>query len=408
MTEFRRPYGFTAAAVAVALSPMCMRQVAAQPDSDRALVDAYNATGLALLGRVLPVQGNAVISPYSIGTAMSMAAAGAQGETAAEMLRVLRHTLSQEQMTRAHGSLAQAVSGTARREGVALSVANALCLTQHGTMVTPAYRALLRQRYGAELFEGTDVGPINRWVTQATHGKIERVLDRLSPNSVCVLLNAVYFKGLWLSQFDPKLTRPAPFTLASGEVVSVPTMRQTGRFPLHRGRSFQAISLPYQGGGFCMVVAVPSAADGVAELERLACTGELSSLLLRELPETEPTKVRLELPRFRTAFGVDLIPPFKQMGMSHAFSLFTANFAGITGDDTPGLVWIAQIRHEAVLEVDEKGSEAAAASAVEIKTRSASRTPVFRADRPFLLFIVEKRTGAILLAGRIINPLLTG
>jgi serpin B len=288
---------------------------------------------------------------------------------------------------------------------VTLSVANALCLTTHGSLVHPSYKKLLNTKYSAEIFEAKDVIPINAWVATKTRGKIDKILKNLSANPVCVLLNAVYFKGLWASQFDKKLTRPGSFYTTVDKTLSVSMMHQTARYPMVRHDDFMAVAMPYKVESLAMVIILPDDRTGLAGVEEKLTIKTVQSIL-KDLEESNPTKVMLSLPRFKIEFGSSLIPAFEALGMKLAFSAEKADFGGITGrDNALGLIWIAQIQHKAFLEVNEEGSEAAAATAVEFQTKSVPSITRFEVDHPFLFMLVDKTTNAILFVGRVNNPL---
>ncbi len=178
-------------------------------DESLALARSYNASGFELFGELAKAPGNLVISPYSIGTAMTMAFAGARGETEADMARVLKYSQLRAAIVEANQHLNTLVTQRSPGDDATITVANALHLTKYGELVAASYKELLRTKFSAELFSGSDLPAINGWVKEKTNGKIERILSRLDPNSVCVILNAIYFKSSWAAPFDEKTTRPA-------------------------------------------------------------------------------------------------------------------------------------------------------------------------------------------------------
>jgi serpin B len=205
-------------------------------EQTESLVQAYNRSGIELFETLASQPGNLVISPYSIGTAMAMALTGARGETEAEMARVLKIELPPAEVPDADQRLNASLTERFAKEGVKLSLANALHLTKYGALVADSYKKLLADKFGAELFSGSDLAAINQWVKQKTDGKIDEILTHLDPYSVCVLLNAVYFKARWDSPFNPKQTKPGTFHLSRDESVEVPMMRQAGRYRILRRR----------------------------------------------------------------------------------------------------------------------------------------------------------------------------
>ncbi len=391
--------------LALVLSASCSaREEAGGPD-EKAVVQACNTTAIQLYGGLKKDSENLVISPFSIGTAMSMALSGARGDTEKEMMKVLNQTVPRERMDSAHSKILARLNRFEKGKDVVLSTANALCLTVDSALVHKDYRTLLSTKYNAEIFDAHNVGPINAWVAKKTHGKIDKILEKLSANSVCVLLNAIYFKGLWASQFDKKLTRPGEFFTTEGKTLSVPMMHQTAEFSVATRDGCMAVALPYKVDSLAMVVILPTERKGLPGIEKQLSAAFVQAVL-DDLGKHHPTKVALSLPRFKIEFGADLIPAFQSEGMKLAFSAEKADFGGITGRDTSlGLIWIAQIKHKAFLEVNEEGSEAAAATAVELQTKSVPRITRFLADHPFLFLLVDKATNAILFMGCVNDPL---
>lgn len=372
---------------------------------EQRVIEAYNKTALQLYRRLKDEPQNLVISPYSIGTAMAMALSGARGDTEKEMAKVLNQTVSRERMNSANTKILDKMSRFQKEKDVVLSTANALYLTPDGALVCPEYKTLLSTEYHAEIFRAQNVSPINAWVAKKTQGKIEKILEKLSANSVCVLLNAIYFKGLWASQFDKRLTCPGKFHTIKDKTVSVPMMNQTAEYPLAEHDDFMAVAMPYKLDSLTMVVILPRKRNGLAQVEHKLSLETVQSVL-RELETSRPTKVMLAMPRFKVESSASLVPALQSEGMKLAFSREKADFGGITGrDNALGLIWIAQIQHKAFLEVNEEGSEAAAATAVEFATRSAPSTIRFQVDHPFLFLLVDKTTDAILFMGCVNDPL---
>jgi serpin B len=343
-------------------------------------------------------EGNLFFSPYSISSAMGMTYAGARGETATQMKSTLHFRLEQAGLNSGFRSLNKVLYENARASGQKLSIANALVLT--GGNVSDAYRKILTTYYDAGIFKG-GLEEINGWVKTKTEGKIDRILEQLSANSVCVILNAIYFKGVWESQFDKKHTFDLPFKLPGGAEVKTPFMNRKGDLKLLDEKNFQALSLPYKGNTLSMVVLLPKTADGLAGLEDALYAEDLKGWLAK-LDKQKNQKVWVYLPKFKLETKYDLGAPFQKMGMKDAFSP-AADFSGMGWKK--GDLWIGQIKHRAFVEVNEEGTEAAAATAVEMVTKSAPvRDPVFRADHPFMFLIRDNETGTILFIGRVANP----
>jgi len=391
------------------LGALCLlafgHNAASAAEPAESLVQAYNRSGLELFEALASKPGNLVISPYSIGTAMAMALVGARGDTEAEMARVLNLELPPAEVADADQRLNASLTERFAKEGVKLSLANALHLTKYGKLVADSYKKLLADKFGAELFSGSDLATINQWVKQKTDGKIDEILTRLDPYSVCVLLNAVYFKARWDSPFDQKHTKPGTFHLSRDESVEVPMMRQSGRYRVLRAQTFDAVELPYAGEQVAMIVLLPMRLGDPGEVA-IALSDKTIEAVVRDLGRAESEYVNLSMPSFKTEFGADLIPAFSSLGMKLAFNQDRADFTGITeSTKEEDRIHISQIEHKTVIDVTEEGTEAAAATAVEFALRSAPPpTTSVTIDRSFFYLIADRATGTILFMGRLSDP----
>lgn len=361
------------------------------------IVKGNNAFAVKLYHELDKAKGNIFFSPYSVSSALSMTYAGARGNTAKEMKETLQFQLDQPELNSAFKSLNRKLAATADKAGQKLNIANALVLT--GGIVSKEFENILKDKYDAEVFGG-DLERINGWVKQKTEGKIEKILEELSADSVCVLLNAIYFKGIWESQFEKNKTHDAPFTVSAGNKVTVPLMYQKSDLKLLTERDFKAVSIQYKEKNLSMVILLPAAVDGLDALEKQLTTQSLKEWLAK-LDKERVQKVELFLPKFKLEKSYDLVPSFKNMGMEDAFGS-AADFSGMGW--RKGDLWISQVKHKAFVEVNEEGTEAAGATAVEMVTKSMPYYPVFRADHPFIFMIQDNQTGAILFMGRMVNP----
>lgn len=382
-------------------APLAWAGAASSPSglssSDEGLVRGNNAFSVQLYRELAASKGNIFFSPYSVSSALGMTYAGARGNTAKEMKATLDFQFDQARLGPAFKKLNQEMMATARRSGQKLRIANGLCLTRGG--VSKRYKAILKKDFGAKLFSG-GLKEINDWVKQKTDGKIKKVLDELNPDSVCVILNAIYFKGIWENQFSKDRTHDAPFSVSPAKKVTVPLMYQRNDFKMLSEKDFQAVSIPYKGNNLSMVVLLPRTTDGLAGLEKQLTAANLGRWLER-LDRQPPREIDLFLPKFRLETGYDLKPFFLKMGMKEAFGK-GADFSGM--GPPKGDLWISQIAHKAFVEVNEEGTEAAAATAVEMATKAMLYYPVFRADHPFLFLIRDNQKGAILFMGRMAHP----
>ena len=327
-----------------------------------------------------------------------MTYAGARGNTAREMKEVLNLNLGQVELHSAFKELTEELVSTAKKRGQKLNIANALVLT--GGDVSGEFKTILKDNYAAEIFGG-GLDTINDWVKQKTEGKIEKILVELSPNSVCVLLNAIYFKGIWENQFQKSNTHDTSFNVSASKKVKVPLMHQKSNFKIMTEKDFQAISIPYKGNDLSMIILLPQTVDGLVLMEKQLTTQNLKEWLAK-LNRQRVQTVDLFLPKFKLETNYDLVSPFKNMGMKDAFKMNVADFSGMGWPK--GKLWISQIKHKAFVEVNEEGTEAAAATAVEMALKSIPNDVVFSADHPFLFIIRDNQSGSIVFMGRMVNP----
>lgn len=379
------------------------------PAADQAqAVKDSNAFATDLYGQLRREPGNLFFSPESISTAFAMTYAGARGETATQMARVFHFTLPQDRLQPAMGALLAGMN--AKHEDYELHVADALWAQENESFL-PGYLNLVQSDYGAG-FHRVDFrtapesvrGEINRWVEQQTNDKIKNLIGPgvLSPMTRLVLTNAIYFKGDWSNPFEKAGTKDEEFHLSASRQVKSPMMHRTGKYQYYDGGNFQALELPYAGGDLAMVVLLPKEVGGLPALEQ-----KLSGATVEEwIEKLRPAeKVILTLPRFTMTRQFELSGVLANMGMPQAFGK-QADFSGMTGK--PGLTISAAI-HKAYIDVNEKGTEAAAATSTVMRAASVMRRPpeppiVFRADHPFLFLIRDVRTGSILFVGRLADP----
>ena len=439
-------HGATAALVLALALPLAPAHAAeASP-----LIKAYNPSGLDLFKIFAGQRGNIVFSPYSIGSAMAMVMSGARGETQADMLKALRHGLAANEIDPANakalaallayneasakcpdgfklnGKLCEAAApkdkdedcpSDAERKGhlcvvendeiaAKLRIANALMLVNAQASVAPAFEETIKKNYNAEIFRGANLDVVNSWVKNKTEGKIEKILEKLNPTDSHVLLNAVYFNAPWAHAFAENGTRNREFHLTANEKAEVPTMSQQSEFAVVKAEGYSAIRLPYAAGGLSMIVVRPDAVDGLDAVIKSFDGGKLDTLVT-ELGKAKKKMVAVSMPRFKTEFRAELIDPFKSLGMSKVFDPAQSDLSGLTGKTrTEAQSTIDQIVHRAVIDVTEAGTEAAAATAVVVTTRTMRPDDVerFQVDRPFMFMIADDNTGAILFEGRISDP----
>ncbi len=400
------------AALAIPLVLPAPQAAQSQPvaTTDQArLVEGNNAFAVDLYGRLRAQPGNLFFSPESISTAFAMAYAGARGQTASEMQDVFHFTLPPDRLHPAMGALLKEMN--APNPNYELRVADALWAQQDSSFL-PAYTDLMQADYGAG-FHRVDFktsaetvrNTINHWVEQQTNDKIQNLIAPgvLTPLTRLVLTNAIYFKGTWLSPFHASATQDEDFQLTATQTAKSPMMHRTGSYLYFDGGTFQELQLPYAGDNLAMVVFLPKQTAGLGALEQ-QFTAAHAVEWVRKMEPSE--KVILTLPRFKMTEQMELSQTLAAMGMPRAFTS-AADFSGMTGK--PEFSISAAI-HKAFIDVNEQGTEAAAATAIGMTT-AAMRMPqpepppvIFRADHPFLFLIRDAHSGAILFMGRVTDP----
>jgi serpin B len=356
--------------------------------------------------------GNLFFSPYSAHTALAMTTTGARGATRDEMVKALRLS-ADEKKAAAAGDLGRFYAHP--RKDYELSVANAVW-GQKGYPWRPEFLTVQKDRFGASLREADFAADpdgerkrINTWVEEQTRDRIKNLIAEreITKDHRMVLANAIYFKGEWQEKFNPKRTAPHTFTLADGKTVEVPTMRREGGFKRHVEIAtdahrfepeFQLAELPYKGGELSMVVLVPGKHDGLPALEAKLSAKALDGWLAKA---QDAKDIDLFLPKFRIETDAMLLKePLQKLGMRAAFDNGAADFTGMhTGTER---LFVNSVVQKAFVDVNEEGTEAAAATAVEFQ-RISDRLP-FAADRPFVFLIRDAKRGTILFMGRVMKP----
>lgn len=360
--------------------------------------------GLRLYDQLRSTDDNVVISPVSLMGTFGVVSAGARGDTRTAIL----NSLGLPQGETLNADLGGLLRSLEVEDGpTTLSVANAVWVQQDFTL-NPAFVQTAERDYGAQArpvdFQGSPqlaAEQVNAWVSEATRTRIPELISPSSINDATRLIvtNAVYFLGDWLHPFNASSTDEQPFHLADGSTTPIPLMYQRGSFRLLETDQFQAIDLPYEGERLSMTVILPREPGGLAALEAGLDSGLQD--WLSQLDAEQPRRVLLHLPKVETALSYELIPQLTALGMGVAFT-GAADFRGIA--DAP--LAISQVVHKTFLRIDEKGTEAAAATGIAVELTSAPVTspPTFRADHPFLFLIRDRETGAVLFLGRISRP----
>lgn len=360
---------------------------------------------------------NLFYSPYSISSALSMCYAGAKGNTATEMAKALCFKLPAEEQHKAFAELQKDLNDIGKRDLADLNVANALFgAKKNEKLLLPEYIDLLRKYYYSDLYsldfndsKGT-AKYINGWVEKRTNDRIKDLVTAEQiedSNDGLVLVNAIYFKGKWMQKFDPAKTIKDSFYTSSTKkspetAKTVQMMSIKGKFPYAELPGCKVLEMPYEDKDLAMLFVLPD------EINYM--TTSLTPKAFEEWEKSLQTKeVQAYIPRFKFEVKLEGLPDkLKQMGMIDAFDENRADFTGIRRAGAGGDLYIMDIIHKAFVEVKEEGTEAAAATAVIMATKSVAvwdePVPIFRADRPFLYMIVHKPTNTVLFLGKFNNP----
>ncbi len=355
-------------------------------------------------------EGNLFFSPYSISTALALAYAGARGNTEKQMAQTLHFSLDQKTIHPVFAEL-QAVLNRIQKDGdIKLCVANSLW-PQQDYKFLDEYLSLVKRSYGAYITgvdyinaRQTACKLINEWVENETE---DRIKDMVQPESLdeltlLVLVNAIYFKGNWESPFDVSKTKDVTFYVSSKKSVQIPMMHQTEEFRYAEFRTLQIIELPYIGDSLSMLLILPKRIGGLEQIENNLSVENIE--FWRQ--SVDEKKVRVSIPKFKMSHELSLVKTLQALGIEDAFIYQQANFAGMDGRDN--WLFLGGVIHKSFIEVNEEGTEAAAATVVGMLGGAPPTPPVFRADHPFLFLILEKQTGSILFIGRVTDPTRSG
>lgn len=374
----------SAAAFAVCGCGPASRQASSEP------VESRTGFALSLFRNTVSSQdkdANVLVSPFSAGTALSMLAEGAEGQTREEIAAAMGGQLFP-------GDLLE-------RDSVAdVRSANSAWI-RDGFHVKDTYAALLGQSYGAVIAEKDFSSPrtkdeINAWCSENTEGRITEIVDQISPDMVMFLVNALYFKAPWQNEFNPAATSDRIFHGSAGDS-KVPMMTMTGTLSYAEASGSQLVELPYKGGRYSMLVMLPGSGLDIAQV----ISGLSEQNFRTALDKLERRKVHLSLPKFKFDTDLMLNSILMEMGVRKVFGA-SAELGGIS--DAP--VCVDQVRQKCFIEVNEEGSEAAAVTSIGVRLTSA---PVFEpvvemtVDRPFLFAIVDRTADNMLFIGKVMN-----
>ena len=375
----------------------------------RSFVRANSLLSLKLYDQFKLSSENLFFSPYSIIVSLAMLYGGANGETKEQIAKFLNASLAEQLFHDTIAHLGDILTQLATID-FQLNSANAFW-SQKDHLFLKSYLSLLENKYGAEIrsinFAQADQAcqQINQWTAEKTNNRIRDVINpsQLDSQIRLLLTSAIYFKANWSSTFEESKTKNLPFWLTSKKSINVPTMHQVAYHGYMETADLQILSLPYtRYHSLSMIILLPKQRDGLAYLES-NLSAENIDVWVDQLQSKE---VKVYLPKFKLSSNFDLRDTLATRGISHAFDINHANFSAMDGNEH--FLYINQIIHQTFVNVDEKGTEAAA---VTMSTASMSFSmeppPTFRADRPFIFFIQENTSRIILFMGRVVNPTVT-
>ncbi len=343
---------------------------------------------------------NIFVSPTSVAIALAMTYNGAKGETQQAMAKTLElQGISLQEINSASAALIAAVQNA--DDKVQLNIANSLWAKQDINF-NPDFLQTTEDFYKAtvtnlDFSDPGAVNAINDWVKQSTNGKIDRIVQQINPDDVMFLINAIYFKGKWTKEFDPEQTTQQPFYLTAGEEKQHPLMSQSGEYKYYENKKFQAVSLPYGNDGrLSLYVFLPSDNSSLTAFYQALNADNWE----KWIAQFRNRQGSIRLPRFKINYELTLNDTLKALGMEVAFEP-KADFSGI-GDNLA----LSEVKHKTFVEVNEEGTEAAAATSVGITLTSAPSEQPFQmnVDRPFFCAIRDNQTGTVLFMGSIVNP----
>jgi len=392
------------------IAAIVMAAATIKPSQDRSALIRGNTTFAVDLYRLEAAQqsGNIFFSPYSISTAMAMVDAGARGMTATEIKKAMRFPFTEKRLAEAWASVLDDVNQ--HKGGFDLLTANALWAAR-GIEFRSSFLATARGEFGARI-EALDFAHaseaarerINKWVSDTTRDKIRELIARgmLTKDTLLVLTNAIYMKAKWEDPFPKSATDVKGKFHAPGGDVTVPMMHTTETFSFFKGEGVRVLELPYQGNELSMVIVLPQSTAGLAVIEKDLTPEKIEAWQAK----LTPARVSVSFPRFTSEMTLDLNDTLQAMGIKRAFQMTGgADFSGMSEKEK---IAISRVIHKARVDVDEQGTEAAAATAV-IGVRSAAIRPlpppeVFVADHPFLFIIRRNGSGSVLFLGRLMKP----
>ena len=368
-------------------------------ESFSSVASANTAFGFKLLTDLRQRQpdANILISPLSISIALTMTYNGAVGETQRAMAEALEiENLGIDTVNRSNAALRINLENTGPK--VEIAIANSIWSRQ-GVEFNPSFLDRNREYFEAKIESLNFNDPqaaqiINDWVETNTNGKIEQIIQQIDPATLMFLINAIYFKGSWQKEFDKSATRDGAFYLSDGSEKRAPMMYRRGAYPYFRGEGFEAARLPYGDGKVSMYIFLPNRDSNLNDFTAQLNAENWANWMTQFRERRDNSE--MILPRFKMEYEVSLNEALASLGMGIAFGS-DADFSGMGQH-----LFISEVRHKAIMEVNEEGTEAAAVTTVVAVT---SLPPTFRVDRPFFFAIHDEQTKTILFMGTVVEPM---
>ena len=377
------------------------------------VVDANTQFGFNLFNEIRKTENdnNIFISPFSVSVALVMTLNGASGETEQSMTDALQlQSIDTETINPSYAELQQVLQTSDPK--VTLTIANSLWAHNANGDFTfyPEFLQQNKEFFNAKISELNLRDPntpsqINQWIDSNTNGKIRKIIDKIDEETGLLLLNAIYFKGEWKTEFEPSRTQDDTFYLETGQEKSVPMMRRTDNYAYYQGVNFQVVSLPYGNGYMSMYIFLPSHESNLNtlldDLNAESWENSVSQVVEQE--------VYVQIPKFELEYSIDLSDTLKELGMEIAFDKQQADFSRMAYSPTGQLLrqWIQKVTQKTYVKVNEEGTEAAAVTAVEVGVGIESvpaPPPEFIADRPFFYAIYDNDIKTVLFMGTVVDP----
>jgi len=370
----------------------------------QSLVESNNSFAFDLYSKFSEAKGNLCISPFSIYTALAMTYAGARNSTEKQMKDAMHISLTQSEFHQSFAQLHKQITAILQETDIELLLANSIYPYDKYSLLED-FVTCLKENYEAIVtpLDYNDFETARKFINQWVDGKTKSHIPELIPGGVLdqltrlVLVNAIYFKGLWEKKFDKQDTVNSPFQVSNEKFVTIPMMRQKSKFRFTEDNQSQILELPYQGESLSLIIVLPKEKDGLAQLEKSLSQDNLSKWLTRLFQDT----VDVHLPLFKIKSNFNMNETLISMGMPAAFDMDRADFSGMDGTKE---LSIQHVFHQVTVDVNEEGATTTAATAVVMMFRGLPQEYQFHANHPFIYLLRENKTGSILFIGRVVNP----